>query len=184
MLVRMRTLRTDVRPWSEAATLGDLLLKAAARTPDADAIVFPSERLTFAELDARARALASGLIGLGVRPRDRVGVLMANSPDAVASIFAIALAGAVIVPVNTRYRAVELPFVVSDAGVKAILTSDRIDDYVDLLGLLHDALPGLSEAADPRDLRLAAAPELRAVVVLGEKRRPGTLAEDAFLAPA
>ena len=178
----MRTLRTDVRPWSEAPTLGDLLLKASTSTPDATAVVFPAERLSFAELEARARALAGGLIGLGVRPRDRVGVLMANSPDTIASLFAIALAGAVSVPINTRYRAVELPFVVSDAGVKAILTSDRIDDYVDLLGLLHDALPGLSASGDPLDLRLDVAPELRAVVVLGDKRRPGTVTEEAFLA--
>jgi acyl-CoA synthetase (AMP-forming)/AMP-acid ligase II len=182
MLVRMRTLRTDVRPWSEATTLGDLLLKASAAAPEADAVVFPEERWSYGELEARARALAGGLIGLGVRPRDRVGVLMANSPDSIASIYAITLAGAVIVPINTRYRAVELPFVVSDAGVRVVLTSDRIDDYVDLLGLLHDALPGLSEAPDPRALRLELAPELRSVVVLGSARRPGTVSEDEFLA--
>jgi fatty-acyl-CoA synthase len=178
----MRTLRTDVRPWSEATTLGDVLAKASASTPDATAVVFPEERFSFAELEARARALAGALIGLGVRPRDRIGVLMANSPDTIASIFAIALAGAVVVPINTRYRAVELPFVISDAGVRAILTSDRIDDYVDLLGLLHDALPGLAESSDPLDLRLDVAPALRSVVVLGAKRRPGTLPEEDFLA--
>jgi acyl-CoA synthetase (AMP-forming)/AMP-acid ligase II len=171
MLVRMRTLRTDVRPWSEAVTVGDLLGKAAAATPDADAVVFPDERLTYAQLEARARALAGGLVGLGVERGDRVGVLMANSPDTIASIYAIALAGAVIVPINTRYRAVELPFVVSDAGVKAILTSDRIDDYVDLLGLLQEALPGLPPDAP-----------LEHVIALGTTRRPGTLAEDEFLA--
>jgi fatty-acyl-CoA synthase len=163
--------RSDVRTWSEATTLGDLLLKASAAAPDADAVVFPDERLSWAELEARARRLAGGLIGLGVQPRDRVGVLMANSPDAIASIFAIALAGAVVVPINTRYRAVELPFVVDDAAVKAILTSDRIDDYVDLLGLLTDA--GLPDGA----------PALRDIVVLGDTRRPGTLSEDDLAPP-
>jgi acyl-CoA synthetase (AMP-forming)/AMP-acid ligase II len=176
-------MRTDVRPWSEAVTLGDLLLKAAARAPAADAIVFPEERLSYGELEARARALAGGLIGLGVKRNDRVGVLMANSPDAIASMFAVALAGAVVVPINTRYRAVELPFVVSDAGVKVVLTSDRIDDYVDLLGLLHEALPGLAEAPDPHDLQLDGAPALRSVVVLGGARRPGTLSESDLAAP-
>ncbi|WP_053227276.1 class I adenylate-forming enzyme family protein [Solirubrobacter soli] len=164
----MRTLRTDVRPWSEAVTVGDLLLKAAAATPEADAVVFPQERLTYAQLEQRARELAGALIGLEVEPGDRVGVLMANSPDTIASLYAIALAGAVIVPINTRYRAVELPFVVSDAGVKAILTSDRIDDYVDLLALLREALPGM---ADPPH-----------VVALGDARREGTIAEVDFLA--
>ncbi len=46
MLAQMRTLRTDVRPWSEAATVGDLLLKAASAAPETDAVVFPDERLT------------------------------------------------------------------------------------------------------------------------------------------
>src|SRR4051812_12357861 len=170
MLLRMRTLRTDVRPWSEAVTVGDLLAKAAAATPDADAVVFPDERLTYAQLERRARELAAALIGLGVGRGDRVGVLMANSPDAIASIYAIALAGATIVPINTRYRAVELPFVVADAGVKAILTSDRIDDYVDLLGLLEAALPDL-----PPDALL------EHVVALGVTRRPGALSEPEFL---
>jgi fatty-acyl-CoA synthase len=162
----MRPQRTDVHPWCEATTLGDLLLKAA---PEADAVVFPEERWTFGELAERARTFARGLIGLGIEAGDRVGVLMANSPDAIASIFGIALAGATVVPINTRYRAVELPFVVSDAGVRAILTSDRIDDYVDLLGLLTDALPDLSALS---------------VVALGAKTRPGTISEPDFLALA
>jgi len=164
-------MRTDVRPYSEAVTLGDLLLKAAEAAPDADAVVFPDERLTYAELERRARRIAGGLIGLGVKPRDRVGILMANSPDAIASIFAIALTGAIIVPINTRYRSQELPFVVTDAGVKVILTSDRIDDYVDLLGLLNDA--GLPDAA----------PALEAIVSFGATRRPGTLSEDDLAEP-
>jgi acyl-CoA synthetase (AMP-forming)/AMP-acid ligase II len=99
-----------------------------------------------------------------------VGVLMANSPDAIAAIFGIALAGATVVPINTRYRAVELPFVVADAGVKAIITSDRIDQYVDLLGLLEQAL------ANERPQTL------RHVVALGETLKDGTVSEAEFLA--
>src|SRR3954471_19272182 len=97
---------------SASMTLGDLLLHAAARWPEQDAVVFPGERLDYAALADRAETLARGLIGLGVRPREHIGVLMPNGPDCVATLFAVALAGAVIVPINTRYRAVELPFVV------------------------------------------------------------------------
>ena len=63
----MRTLRTDVRPWSEAATVGDLLLKAASAAPETDAVVFPDERLTYAQLERRARELAAR----ADRPRGR-----------------------------------------------------------------------------------------------------------------
>ena len=125
--------------------------RAAHATPEADAVVFVEERWTYAQAAERARTFARGLIGLGVGPGDRVGVLMANSPDAIAAIFAIALAGATVVPINTRYRAVELPFVVADAGVRVIVTSDRIDEYVDLLGLLDEALRRPAPRR-PRDL--------------------------------
>src|SRR5580700_1650257 len=124
------------RGWADAVTLGDLLLRTADRRPTGDAVVFPHERLSYGELADRAGTLARGLIGLGIEPGEKVGVLMANSPDCVATIYAIALAGAVVVPINTRYRAVELPYVITNAELAAIITSDRIDDYVDLLGLI------------------------------------------------
>ncbi|QEC50510.1 AMP-binding protein [Baekduia soli] len=165
-------------------TLGDLLAEAAARAPALDAVVFPDERLDFAALAARAGELARGLIGLGVAPGDRVGILLANSPDGAVLLFACALAGAVAVPVNTRYRAVELPFVIADAGLRIVVTSDRIDEHVDLAGLLHEALPGLADAPDPAALELAGAPELRCVVALGATPRAGLLGEDDLTARA
>jgi acyl-CoA synthetase (AMP-forming)/AMP-acid ligase II len=106
---------------------------------------------------------------------------MANSPDCIASIYAIALAGAAVVPINTRYRSVELPYVITNGDLAAIITSDRSDDYVDLLGLLEDALPGLAEASEPCHLELESAPRLRAVVVLGARANPGTVDEARLL---
>ena len=169
------------RGWAEAVTLGDLLLRTAASTPEADAVVFPEERLTYRELAERAGTLARGLIGLGLEPGEKVGVLMANSPDCIATIYAIALAGAVVVPINTRYRAVELPYVIANAELAAIITSDRIDEYVDLLGLIASALPGIESAPDPYRLSLEAAPALRAVVALGGRVAPGTVDEQGLL---
>jgi fatty-acyl-CoA synthase len=166
------------RRWAEAITIGDLLLRATDRNPDGDAVVFPGERLSYAELTARARQLARGLIGAGIEPGQRVGVLMANSPDCIAASYAVALLGGVLVPINTRYRSVELPYVIADAELTAILTSDEIDDYVDLLGLLDEALPGLAHATDPRRLALGATAALRSIAVLGGRRSPGTLSED------
>ncbi|OJU79893.1 MAG: hypothetical protein BGO11_16570 [Solirubrobacterales bacterium 70-9] len=164
--------------------MGDLLLRQAAATPDADALVLPAERRTYAELAAESEAIARGLIALGTRPGDRVGYLMNNSPETVAALFGIALAGAAIVPINTRYRTRELPFILSDARLRTVLTSDRSDEYVDLFGLLDESFAGLADAADPRELRLADAPELRSVVMLGERRAPGALPAADFYAAA
>ena len=91
---------------------------------------------------------------------------MANSVETVATFYGIALAGGVIVPINTRYRARELPFVISNAELAMIVTSDRIDDYVDLLALLAEALP-LVESAPT-------------IVALGDREAPGTITQAAF----
>jgi fatty-acyl-CoA synthase len=170
--------------WAESTTIGDLLLRTASRLPQQDALVFPDERLTYEELAGRARRIARGLIGSGLRPGERVGYFMANSPETVAAFYGIALAGGVIVPVNTRYRSSELPFVLANAGVSMILTSDRIDEYVDLLGLLDESLPGLADAADASALSLEATPSLRSIVVFGSRRAPGTVDEPTFYAAA
>ncbi len=177
-------MRWDLDEWAEAVTIGDLLLRQAARTPDADALVFPADRMTYAELARQARRIARGLMAVGVRQGDRVGYLMNNSPETVATLYGIALAGAAVVPINTRYRSRELPFIVADARLRAIVTSDRSDEHVDLLGLLADALPGLADAPDPRALALADTPELRSVILLGTRAAPGTIDEASFLALA
>lgn len=170
----------DLGEWAEAVTIGDLLLRRAALQPDDDALVLPDERLTYGELAARARHVARGLIGAGVQPGDRVGYLMNNGAETVAVFYAIALAGGVIVPMNTRYRARELPFIIGDAALRAIVTSDRADEHVDLLGLASDALPGLAHAPDPLALALPGTPELRAVILLGKRRAAGTVDGRAF----
>jgi fatty-acyl-CoA synthase len=156
----------------EATAIGDMLIRTAAERPQADAVVFPDERLTYGELVERARVIGQGVIGLGVSPGQTVGYLQANSPDCVATLFGIALAGAVAVPVNTRYRAVELPHVIADAEPAVIVTSDRIDHHVDLVALLEEALKLTSLRRPPH------------VVVLGQRSPSGCIGQAAFEALA
>ena len=158
-------------PWppegyTEAISIGDLLLRTAERHPQLDALVFPEQRVTYAELAARARRIARGLIGAGLQPGQKVGYLMANSVDTVATFYAIALAGGVIVPINTRYRARELPFVIENAELAMIVTSDRIDDYVDLLALLEEARPLVEQPPT--------------IIVLGTRTAPDTVDQATF----
>jgi len=155
-----------------AATIADLLAIAAERWPERDAIVFTEGRCTYAELLARAHGVGRALVGLGVRPGSHVGVLMANSPEFVATIFGAALVGAVLVPINTRYRSVELPHVIQDAGIEVALTCTRTDSHVSLVDLLLEAL-----ASQPM-------PALRAIVAFGAEDRPGVIGETTFLANA
>ncbi|QEC50511.1 AMP-binding protein [Baekduia soli] len=170
--------------WAHATTMGDLLMRSAERRPDHDALVFPGTRFTYAQVRERALSQARSLAALGVGPGDRVGLLMPNCPDFVFAFFGIQLLGAVAVPINTRFRARELRYVADNADLVVLLTSDIVDDAVDFVARLTEALPGLPEAADPLALALPEAPQLRTVVLVGDKEPAGLLPRRAFEALA
>ena len=116
--------------------LGHLLLRSARRDPDREALVFPDERWTYRELTDQAWGIAKSLLALGVQPGDHVGFLMTNHPDLVATFFGISLAGAVVVPINARYRTTELATIAEDADLVVLLTHDAADAHVDFTALI------------------------------------------------
>lgn len=166
--------------WVEVSSLADLLVRSAERSPDRAALVFPTERRTYRELLAAARHIARGLHRLGVRRGEHVGLLMPNCTEYVESLFAVALLGAVAVPINTRYRTVELRYLVQHADLVAVLTTDRVRTHVDFAELLRDTLPGLTDALDPTRLELPEAPALRTAVMLRGGDESGLLGRSAF----
>jgi acyl-CoA synthetase (AMP-forming)/AMP-acid ligase II len=168
------TLAEDVMP------IGHLLLRGARREPSHEALLFPDLRLSYSELADRAWATARSLVALGVQPREHVGTLMTNHPDIVSAFFGISLAGAVVVPINARYRTSELHSIVEDADLTAVLTHDAADEHVDFAALLHESLPGLATAADPTQLELPDHPRLRSVVMIGGKQPAGIVSRAAF----
>jgi acyl-CoA synthetase (AMP-forming)/AMP-acid ligase II len=165
-------------------TMGDLLLTAADRDPNKTALVFPEKSYTYAELAARAIRRARSLQALGVRPRDHVGILMPTCPEFVELYFAIALCGAVIVPINARYRSGEIGYVVENADLVTLITTDAVADQVNFVERLEGALTDLPSQKDPMSLRLSAAPKLRNVVLYGRASRPGFVSESDFDAAA
>jgi len=122
--------------WTEAITLGDALLRTAAERPDHSAIAMPDGSWSYGELADRAKRIARNLIGLGVAPGEHVGVLMPNSFDILATCFGVSLAGASIVPINARFRTREMGYIVDNADLACVVTSDANDAYVDYLDLL------------------------------------------------
>ncbi|NRQ33352.1 AMP-binding protein [Nonomuraea sp. NN258] len=91
---------------------------------DVDSPTFPAAgSLTFADVDERAGHLAAALVERGVRPGDRVAIMMDNVPYWPLSWFAVLRAGAIAVPVNVRYRAADLEHVLHDSGAVALLTT-------------------------------------------------------------
>ena len=125
--------------WVEVSTIGDLLVRAAARWPDKEAVVFPGERRTYADMLAGAERCARSLLGLGVQAGDRVGILMPNCFDFLDTQLACSLLGASAVLINTRFRTHELTYVLRDSELAAVATNDLISEHVDLAALLAEA---------------------------------------------
>src|SRR6185369_6466560 len=94
-------------PWPRDLLLSDLVAAQAARTPEAVAVVGwkdgVEERLTYAELLARADRLAAELVAQGAGPEVRVGVCLERTPELVVALLAVLRAGAAYVPLDPAY---------------------------------------------------------------------------------
>ena len=158
--------------FSESVPLADLLVRSAHDYPDRTALAFPGSRLSYAELLDGSTRVARALHALGIRRGDHVGVLMPNSPEFAEAFFGAGMLGAVVVPLNARYRSAELGYVIDHARLRVVLTTDRIAERTDFRSILTDALPSAAsvDAADPGGCAFAEAPALRHLVML---RGPG-----------
>jgi fatty-acyl-CoA synthase len=149
-------------------TLAGWLDFCADRYGDRRPLVLADDtRLSYADVAAESRRLADGFAALGVRPGDRVGMIMANYPQFVTVKFAIARVGAIAVPFNFLYRQDELRYVLADSGCRVVvaMTGFRGLDYQ---SMLDGIMPGWdSPAADMS----------RSVVLLDTdgRARPGCL---------
>jgi fatty-acyl-CoA synthase len=123
-----------------ASTLPDLLELAADRW-DHEAVVFEDERVSFAELSALATDRARDLRSLGVGRGEKVGILMPNSIDQLAILFAAAKLGAVPVPINNRFSGPELAHVVADGELRVVLVARGEGEGRDYVAQLAAAVP-------------------------------------------
>ncbi|HEX8336488.1 MAG TPA: amino acid adenylation domain-containing protein, partial [Pyrinomonadaceae bacterium] len=113
------------RDLGEVLGLHELFEAQAARTPDSIAVVYEGERVTYAELDARANRLGHYLRRLGVGPESVVGVLAERSVEMVVAILGILKAGGAYLPLDPAHPAERLRFMVEDAGAGAVLVRDE-----------------------------------------------------------
>ncbi|WP_432752236.1 amino acid adenylation domain-containing protein [Streptomyces sp. JL2001] len=94
----------------------------ALRSPDAVALVYEDDELTYAELDAAANRLARHLGTRGVRTEDVVAVALPRSPDLVVALLAVMKAGAAYLPLDADHPADRIAYMLSDAGARTVIT--------------------------------------------------------------
>ncbi|AUZ37550.1 hybrid non-ribosomal peptide synthetase/type I polyketide synthase [Bacillus sp. MBGLi79] len=114
---------------NEHQTVIDLFERQTAKTPDALAVEFRSESLTYDQLNKKVNQLARFLEGQGVRPAQRVGILTEHSIEMVIACLAVLKAGGAYVPVDPDYPAERIEYLLQDSGINLLLTED-IDGLV------------------------------------------------------
>jgi len=150
------------KSYPDARPVHRLIEQQARENPDAEALVFGDETLSFSELNTRANRLAHQLIGLGVKPEVKVGIATERSLEMIVGLLAILKAGGAYVPLETDYPPERLAWIIEDSGIELLLTQSHlqqrlpIDEGLTVLLLdrqhsvgacLQANIPGASESS-------------------------------------
>lgn len=124
--------------------LHDLFAIPRTRTPAKVALQFANEQqqeqqFTYAELYQAVDQLAAGLQHWGLRKGDRVAFFLSNRPEFVIAYLAVIRLGAIMVPINLRYRKLELSHILTDAAPRLIVTEREQLPLLDEIGLTEKA---------------------------------------------
>ncbi|XP_008836568.1 acyl-CoA synthetase family member 2, mitochondrial [Nannospalax galili] len=162
-------------------TVGECLDATAQRFPNREALVILHEniRLTFAQLKEEVDKAAAGLLSLGLRKGDRLGMWGPNSYAWVLIQLATAQAGIILVSVNPAYQAIELEYVLGKVGCKAIVFPKQFKTQ-QYYNILKQICPEL-EKAQPGALKSERLPDLTTVISV-DAPFPGTLLLDDVVA--
>ena len=154
-------------------TIGDFFAGLVKSQPDHPFIMYPDRGLTwtYADFDVRTDNMAKGLLAIGVKKGDHVGVWARNVPEWLTLMFATAKIGAVLVTINTNYKSHELEYVVRQSDMHTLAIVDGLRD-VSYIDVVNDLVPELKQ--QPRGhLRSKRFPRLRNVIYLGQEKHRG-----------
>ncbi|AZI57282.1 long-chain fatty acid--CoA ligase [Nakamurella antarctica] len=159
-------------------SLASILAESAARFPKRSAVVMGQDTTSYEDLWLQTRRYAAVLRDKGIRPGDRVAVLLPNVPDFPRAYYAILSLGAVVVPIHALLIAREMAYVLSDSGAKMLIAAGPLlaegapaaeQAGVDLMAVMGgegvDRLDILASDAGPIDSYVAREPEDEAVIL-------------------
>ena len=119
----------------ESTLLSELIAAAAARAPNAAALTFGAQSLSYADLSASIDRFAAGVVGLGLKRGERVAIYLEKRFEAVVASFGVAAAGAVFVPLNPLLKPEQVAFIMKDCDVRVLVTSpERLALLAEVLG--------------------------------------------------
>ncbi len=154
-------------------TIADIFEQMVNEDPDHEFIVYPDRDLkfTYGEFNRRVNRLAKGLLAIGLKKGDHMGIWARNVPDWLTFLFATAKIGVVLVTVNTAYRSHEIAYVIKQSDMKALSIIDGFRD-VNYIQTIYELVPELK--TQPRGhLKSSEFPELKSVIFVGQEKHRG-----------
>lgn len=149
-------------PWRQDCCIHELFERQADRQPDAVALIAGQTAVTYGALNRQAERLAAHLRRLGAGPGQRVAVFLPREPSVIVALLAVLKAGSAYIPVDPRYPAQRVGFMLEDADALAILTTTALASALpsgaaavlclDALSADAPAAPAPARSCTPRDL--------------------------------
>ena len=169
--------------WSPADTLSRWLVRAAAQTPDAPAIVGDGQRLSYAELAGRVAAFAGGLKALGLGSGDIVAVQLPNRAEYLVSYLAICAIGGVMTTLYVPYRTAEMETLLAHSNARAFVGPDAMGDFKPAQAALdlRERIPSLEHAIVLGDAPDGACSFAETAAAAPHDLSDGPVAADPFL---
>ncbi|CAN7517588.1 AMP-binding protein [Rhizobacter sp. LjRoot28] len=168
-------------PALSGVTIFGLLEAAVAQWPERPAVVFREQgvRWTWSAFQRECDRFAAGLLALGLKREDRLGIWSPNRAEWLIAQFATARIGVILVNINPAYRLGELEYALNASGCRAIIAAERLrtSNYLEMLQTLAPEL----ERCEPGQLQARRLPQLQFVIRLGQERTPGMLNYDDVL---
>ncbi|HEY1406079.1 MAG TPA: AMP-binding protein, partial [Spirochaetota bacterium] len=154
-------------------TIGEMFEYQVNLYPNEDFLIYPDRdlRFTFREFDDRVNNLAKGLLAIGIKKGEHVGIWATNVPDWLTFLFATAKIGAVLVTVNTAYKIHELEYLIEQSDITTLCLIDgyRDSDYV---AMVNELIPELKTAQRGK-LSSARFPFLKNLIFIGQEKHRG-----------
>ena len=159
-------------------TIGAHFDRTVARWGDRPALIVRQQnvRWTWSELGRKVEAFAAGLLALGLKAGDRIGIWSPNNAEWIVTQYATAKAGLILVNINPAYRLSEVEYALNKVGCRALITATRFKTS-DYIGMVNTLAPELARSR-PGHLDCAKLPTLRTVIQIGEES-PGVVGFEA-----
>ncbi|MDI6753562.1 MAG: AMP-binding protein [Thermodesulfobacteriota bacterium] len=152
-------------------SIGMAVEEAGQLYPEWEFLVVHDQRITYQELSRRIKQFSRGLLAVGVKPGEKVAIWLPNGIEWVVAVFSLANIGAIFVPVNTRFKADELEYILQQSDSTTFILSDRFQK-TEYLEIFRQLCPELY-TSQPGGLHSPRIPGLRTIICVSEKALPG-----------